>query len=295
MKYLTLIILVLSLISCSNNNDKSDAYGNFEADEVVISSETIGRISEIKLNEGDKVMPGQVIAIIDTAQLEFQKKQLLASISAVASRQQDISAQLNPLKARKEILINELGRLKKLFADGAATSKQLDDMNGEINVLNSNIEAVATNMKTVNSSLQHELQPLQEQLKAIQDKINKSIILSPIDGTILTKYVQNFEYASIGKPLFKVANLKEMYLRVYVSGSQLSQVKLGGEVDVMFDKDMKTNNKIRGKITWISDKAEFTPKIVQTKEERVNLVYAVKILVKNDDRIKIGMPGEIKF
>jgi HlyD family secretion protein len=191
--------------------------------------------------------------------------------------------------------LREKKRLENLFKDGAATQKQLDDVNGQLAVLESNIIATKTGLNTANTGLLSELKPLRAQLKSVEDKIEKCQVKSPIDATVLVKYIMNGEFAVPGKPLFKIADVKNIYLRAYISGGQLAEAKLGRDVEVLVDKGGNDYYEYTGKITWVSPKAEFTPKIVQTKEQRVNMVYAVKVLVKNDGRIKIGMPGELKF
>jgi len=185
--------------------------------------------------------------------------------------------------------------LENLFKDGAATQKQLDDINGQLDVIESSIIATKTGLNTANTGLLSELKPLRAQLKSIEDKIDKCLVKAPIDGTVLVKYVMQGEFAVMGKPLFKIADLNNIYLRAYLSGGQLAKAKLGDKVTVLIDKGENDYYKYPGTITWISANAEFTPKIVQTKEQRVNMVYAVKVLVKNDGKIKIGMPGEFRF
>jgi len=295
MKYFILILAAIAIIGCSNSNDKSDAYGNFETDETVLSAENAGKINDILVKEGDKVQKGQLLAVIDTVQLDFQRQQLLASMTAVSSKRQDVQVQVDVLNERKANLLRDKKRFEKMFAEGSATQKTVDDINGELEVIDKNIIATRTGLNTANTGLMSEIKPLSEQLKLVNDKIAKCKIFATLTGTVMTKYVQNSEFAVIGKPLFKLANTEDMYLKVYVSGDILPKVKLNQKVEVLIDKDYKTNEKLQGDVTWISDKAEFTPKIIQTKDERVNLVYAVKVFVKNDGKLKIGMPGEVNF
>ncbi len=283
------------LWGCNGNGNKSDAFGNFETDEVIISSESFGKISGLTITEGSAVQKGQFLALIDTVQLHIQKSQVQAAVGAISSKTQDVQVQINVLQERKSNLLREKKRIESLLADGAATQKQLDDMNGEIEVVDKSILATRTSMNIGNQGLLSEIKPQQEQLKLIEDKIVKCQIISPIDGTILVKYVENNEFATQGKPLFKVADTKNMYLKAFVSGDQLSEVKIGSKVKVLIDNGKKDYYTYDGVITWVSEKAEFTPKVIQTKEERTNLVYGFKVQVVNDGRIKIGMPGEIKF
>lgn len=292
---LLIILLTLIVISCSSNDNVSDAYGNFEADEVIISAESTGKISDLHIKEGDEVKSGEILAQIDTTQLYLQKLQILASMEAVASKTQNIKVQVDVLNEKKKNLLREKQRLENLLKDGAATQKQIDDINGELEVVERSITATKTGMQTTNKGLLSELKPLKAQLELIEDRLLKCMIKSPIDGTVLIKYVENGEFAAAGKPIFKVSNIDDIYLRAYVSGSQLAEVVIGRDVKVLIDKNEDEFHEYKGKITWISSKSEFTPKIIQTKEERVNMVYAIKVLVENDGKIKIGMPGELKF
>jgi len=292
---LLFILLTLIVISCSSNDNVSDAYGNFEADEVIISAESTGKISDLHIKEGDEVKSGEILAQIDTTQLYLQKLQILASMEAVASKTQNIKVQVDVLNEKKKNLLREKQRLENLLKDGAATQKQIDDINGELEVVERSITATKTGMQTTNKGLLSELKPLKAQLELIEDRLLKCMIKSPIDGTVLIKYVENGEFAAAGKPIFKVSNIDDIYLRAYVSGSQLAEVVIGRDVKVLIDKNEDEFHEYKGKITWISSKSEFTPKIIQTKEERVNMVYAIKVLVENDGKIKIGMPGELKF
>jgi HlyD family secretion protein len=285
----------MGLISCSNDGKKSDAYGNFESTEVIVSSEGNGKILSLNVNEGDKLSQNQVFGLIDTVQLYLKKEQLLASMQALRAKTQDIQVQMDVLNEQKKNLLREKNRVENLYKDSAATQKQYDDINGEMLALDKQIIATKKTLEIGNNGLLSEIKPLQAQLDQIKDQITKSIIKSPINGTILTKYSEEGEIASYGKPIIKIADLESMYLRVYVSGTQLPNIKIGQNAEILIDNNQKEMAKLSGKVEWISDKAEFTPKIIQTKEERVNLVYAVKILVKNDGLLKIGMPGEVNF
>jgi HlyD family secretion protein len=290
--YLSMVVFVAA---CSNDDNKSDAYGNFEADEIFLSAESMGEIMDIKVHEGEEVQKGQSLALIDTVQLHLQKERILAAMQAVASKKRNVQVQVDVLKKKKKNLLREKKRLENMFKDGAATQKQLDDVNGQIEVLESSIIATKTGLNTANTGLMSELKPLRAQLKSVEDKIEKCQVRAPINATVLVKYIMNGEFAVPGKPLFKIADLENIYLRAYISGSQLADAELGSNVKVLVDKGKDDYYEYTGRITWVSPKAEFTPKIVQTKEQRVNMVYAVKVLVKNDGKIKIGMPGELRF
>ncbi len=291
MKKYLLGLIVIALVACNSNDNRSDAYGNFEATEITVSSEANGKILEFNINEGQKINKGFYVGVIDTIDLVLKKKQLINMQKAVASKTLDLSAQIDVfLQQKKNTLINKK-RLEKLFKGGAATQKQLDDINGAINLIDKKIKSVK--VKTV--SINDEIAALDKQIAQMEQAIEKCFIKNPVNGTVLSKYVNSGEIAMFGKPLYKIANLNEMKLKVYISGDQLPNIKLGQEVEVIIDKDKKTNYKLEGKVSWIASSAEFTPKTIQTKKERVNQVYAVKVIVKNDGLLKIGMPGEVNF
>ena len=291
-----LSVLLLSFITgCNNSNDDADAYGNFEATEVLISAESNGKLIEFDLVEGDIINAGKNVGLIDTLPLSLKKKQMQARIQALNTKTLDIPSQINVLIERKNVLEREKRRTENLLKEEAATQKQMDDINGQIDVINKELKANKERLETSNKGLLSEIMPIQWQIEEINDQINKSVIINPVSGTILTKYAEQYEIVNFGKPLYHIANLNEVYLRAYIGGDNLSQIKLGQSVKVYIDEGKKDLKQYDGTITWISDKSEFTPKIVQTKEERVNLVYAIKVRVINDGSIKIGMPGEIKF
>lgn len=267
-----------------------DAYGNFEAIEVMVSAETSGLILDFPFNEGDPLIEGQFLASIDTVQLVLQREQLESGKASLGARIKTLDAQVKANGVQLENLEREKNRILKLVEGGAATSKQQDDIEGQIELLKAQIEAT----ESQKSSVYAERRTLDIQVRQVDDRIRKSSLNSPGDGIILTKYKEKGELASPGQPLCKVANMDELILRAYISGSQLSSVKIGAEVEVRFDAP-DGMAKISGIVSWISPMAEFTPKIIQTKEERVNLVYAIKVLVPNDGSLKIGMPGEIIF
>ncbi len=288
-----LIISLLSvlLFSCSSNDEQSDAYGNFETDDVIVSSESAGKILQFDVEKGQKVEAGQVVAIIDTVHLELQIKQIDSQKDAVKARRQSIQSQINVLRQQKKNLEVNEARIQKMLKDSAATQKQLDDITGQIDVIEKQIESTETQFTSVNK----ELEVLDAQRAIAVDQKNRCTITSPVSGTILETYAEQGELTTPGKALYKLANLNELNLKVYVSGAQLPNVKIGQEVKVIIDKSETENQTLSGKVIWISSEAEFTPKIIQTKEERVKLVYAVKVAVKNDGTLKIGMPGEVRW
>lgn len=286
------IIFALTTLffGCSNENHKSDAFGNFEAETVIVSAESSGKIIQLNVEKGQKIEAGEIAALIDTIQIHLKLSQIEAQKAAVEAKRQSVNAQVAVFEEQKKNLqINEK-RIAQMLADGAATQKQLDEISGQISVIGRQIESTKTQFTSVNK----ELQVLDTQHEATLDLLNRCKVISPATGTILETYAEQGELATPGKPLFKMANLNELTLKVYVSGAQLPQLKIGQEVEVLVDKNETENQAFSGKITWISPEAEFTPKIIQTKEERVKLVYAVKIAVENDGTLKIGMPGEMR-
>ena len=284
-------LVILLFVCCNKNEHHADAYGNFEATEVVVAAEATGRILNLSAAEGMELDAGAVAGLIDTATLSLKRTQLVASRNAVAAKTGNIVAQMDVLKEQKKNLERDRVRFSNLLREKAATQKQLDDIEGQLNVIDLQIRAV----ESLNPPVAAEIKTIDSQLEQLADQISKSTVRNPVKGTILTKYAEAGEVTAFGKPLYKIANLDTMMLRVYVSGTQLPSIKIGEQVKVFIDKDEKTNTVLEGQITWISSTAEFTPKIIQTKEERVNLVYAVKVKVKNNGTLKIGMPGEVIF
>ena len=288
MKKIIPFLIFASLISCNKNNDKADGYGNFEATEVTISAEANGKIEYLKLEEGDVLEPKIQVGLIDTTQLYFNKQQLLASKSTVYSKSANVLSQIKVLQEQLKTAQIEKKRIQNMFAENAATKRQVDEIDGKVSVIQEQIKSV----ETQNAPIVNEVKSIEVQVEKINDQIRKSKIINPIKGTVLAKYAEPNEVTAFGKPIYKIADISEMTLRVYVSETQLSSIKVGQNVTVKIDaeKEMKS---YQGTISWIASSAEFTPKIVQTKEERVNLVYAVKVTVKNDGSLKIGMPAEM--
>jgi len=279
------------MIACSGNENSSDAYGNFEAKEVIVSAETKGKIIEFNVEEGETINKGQKLGFIDTVSLSIQREQLYAQKQAIESKIVNVKAQIEVQEEQKSILLTEVNRIEQLFKDNAATKQQYDDVKGKYDVLEKQIAATKTQI----SSISREMNVVDKQAKLLNEQISRAYIKNPVKGTVLEKYLEANEIAVPGKALYKIARLDEIELRVYISGSQISDVKIGQKVNVLVDQDAETNQEYEGVVFWISDQAEFTPKIIQTKEERVNMVYAVKIRVKNDGKLKIGMPGEVVF
>lgn len=288
MKTTYTLLILISLISCSKNNDKADGYGNFEATEVTISVEANGKINYLKLEEGDILESNTVVGLVDTTQLYFNKQQLIASKASINSKSKNVLSQINVLKEQLKTTLIEQKRIQNMFAENAATKRQVDEIIGKVNVLNEQIKSV----KTQDAPIINDIKSIDVQIEKINDQIKKSKIENPIKGTVLAKYTEPNEVTSFGKPLYKIADISEMNLRVYISETQLAQIKVGQNVTVKIDAKDKMKS-YPGTISWIASSAEFTPKIIQTKEERANLVYAVKIKVKNDGSLKIGMPAEM--
>jgi HlyD family secretion protein len=291
MKSLTLIlttVLFLS-ISCKNKETEAFAYGNFESEEIIVSAEASGKLNEFKIIEGMTLKPADYLGYIDTTQYYLKKLQLSAGINSVKAKLVQTDKQLIINEVSMKNLVREKNRIDSLLEGGAATSRQLDDINGQIDLLNAQTDAVVSQKNTIRT----EIESLDIQIMQINDFITKSLIKSPASGTVLEKYLYEGELAVTGKPLFKMADISYLILRVFVSGNQIEQIKIGSEVNVYIDTQKNELKKIKGRVSWISDKSEFTPKIIQTRDERVNLVYAVKIRVINDGNLKIGMPGEI--
>ena len=290
MKTLLFLSLILIILSCSNNKNKSDAFGNFETDEVIISSENSGKILMTAFIEGEKVAQGSVMAITDTVNLVLQRLQLIAQKESVLAQKEGLYAQIAVSDQQIANIKKDQVRVKKMLADGAATPKQMDDIDGQIaltekqkKAFSAQIAAIAKNAEAINA-----------QIAVLNDRIGTSIVKAPISGIILEKYAETGELATPGKSLYKMANIDNLILRVYVSGTQLTQILAGTKVKVLIDGNTGIKE-IAGIVEWVSPEAEFTPKIIQTREERVKLVYAVKVRVPNDGTLKLGMPGEIKF
>ena len=297
-KVLLHIGLAIGLLSaCNGNNGDYDASGSFEATEIIVSAEASGKIEHLAVMEGQQLEKGQQVGLIDTTQLYLQKMNLLTNVKGVRAQQPNIGAQTASIKEQINTLQREKQRTTNLIEANAATQKQLDDINGQIEVLEKQLTASQSTLQKSSQNITAQSSALDIQIEQLEDRLQKSIIKSPITGTVLNKYAEEGELAGMGSPLFKVANINNMTLRVYVTNDQLSAVKLNDKVQVYVDQGDSDGNKkaYEGGVTWISDKSEFTPKTIQTKNERANLVYAMKVTVKNDGYLKIGMYGEIAF
>lgn len=306
---LLLFAATLTVMSCSGDKFKHDAAGVFEADEVFVSSEEGGKLQQFSINEGDSLSKDSVVAIVDALPISLQQQQVEASVNALGEKTLDAKPQLKLLEDQRAVLQAQLNNLQKekqriqnLIKADAATPKQLDDINFQIEsaskqiiVSNQQVAVLKNNVQTQNRAILSEAKPLQIQISRLADKLNRTKVVNPITGSVLEKYAMEGEVVAPGKPLYKIADISSLNLRAYITGDQLSQVKLKQSVKVFVDAGAKNYKEYSGSVVWISNKAEFTPKTIQTKDERANLVYAVKVNVKNDGSLKIGMYGEINF
>lgn len=293
LKYSFLILSSLLLFACQSPTLSYDASGTFEAEEIIVSAEANGKILALALEEGKELQAGELIGHIDSIQLILQKKQVEASISAILSRRPDIASQLAAFETQIETAKQEKVRVEKLLAAEAATPKQLDDLNAQIRVLEKQLSARRSALATTTRSLSSETRPLAVKLEQLDDQLRRTKIINPVSGTVLTQYARAHEMTGAGKPIYKIADLSTLTLRAYITGNQLPTLALGQKVKVLVDNGESGYKDFEGTVSWIASQAEFTPKTIQTQEERSNLVYAVKIRVPNDGYLKIGMYGEV--
>ena len=296
MKHIPLIFLVLALLpACRKKKISYDASGTFEAIETIVPADAAGIIQAFTIEEGQSLDSGQVIGYVDSTQLHLRKKQLQAQIKAVLSKKPNIARQLAAYEEQLKQAKHELQRIEKLVQADAATPKQLDDARSLVAVIEKQMEALQSTLSITSEGLSQDTGPLWTQIDQLNDQIRRCVLVNPVKGTVLTKYAEPHEMASPGKPLYKIADLSAITLRAYITGDQLTGRKLGDQVTVLVDDHGGTYKSYTGTIEWISNKAEFTPKTIQTKNERANLVYALKIHVPNDGYLKIGMYGEVKW
>ena len=288
------LLALLWLSSCTPKT-QFDASGTFETEETIISAEGTGRIKEFNLEEGQTLKAGQYIGFIDTAQLYFNKENLQAQIQAGLSKRPDIASQVAALKVQLEDAKHEQNRISNLVKADAATPKQLDDQTYLVKQIEKQIDAQLSTLNISTMSITKETVPFRALIDQMKDQLSKCYLVNPINGTVLSKYARLDEEATPGKPLYKIADVSSLLLRAYVTNDQFSQIKLGQVVKVYIDSTADKYKEYEGTVTWISDKAEFTPKTIETKDERANLVWATKIKVKNDGYLKIGMYADVKF
>lgn len=294
MKRIAYIATLLLIASCGKESE-FDAQGTFEATEIIVSAEATGRILCFDVEEGSTVEAGKIVGAIDSIQLHLQRRQLIAQQSALLSSRPDVKKQVASIREEIAKQKSELARVENMLRDGAATQKQYDDIGAHIRILEGKLEAALSTLDKNTSSINGNSVAIEAQIAALDDRIAKCRINSPVSGTLLVKYAQAGELASPGKPLMKVANLDEIFLRAYFTSEQLADITLGDTVTVIADFGGDERYSYEGRITWIASESEFTPKSIQTRDSRANLVYAVKIAVKNDGRLKIGLAGEVKL
>lgn len=320
-RILGLLFVLLSLGSCHSNEGDFDASGVFEATEIVVSAETNGIILKFPFDEGDQIEEGMQVVKIESSALALQKDQIEATIESLSEKKNDPKPQIDilakqlkaansvvsTLETQLQVLKKEQSRITNLYQSKAATGQQKDEIDGKVEVLEKQIETAKNNGDVISSQIgsakkqvdiqnrgiTSEKKPLENKIQQVQNTMEKSIIQNPVTGTMLTKYAYEGEFVSVGKALYRIADLSRMELRAYINGDQLSHIAIGQNVKVLIDKDSDSFYEYSGTVSWVSDKAEFTPKSIQTKNERANLVYAIKIRVPNDGKIKIGMYGNI--
>ncbi len=288
---LVLIMPVLMISACSSENNQADAYGNFESTEIIVSAQMQGTLLSFDIDEGNYILKDKCVGVIDTIPVSIKRSQLMAQRKVTFAKKLNLDAQLRVQEEQRSNLVRELNRVERMLKENAATPQQYDDLEGKLKVTDAQTAA----LKSQYSLISAELSVIDAQLAEIKNQIEKCLIINPVEGTVLVKYAEQGEIVTPGKSLYKIANLKEMDLKVFISGAQLADIAIGDSVIVRIDKGKKEYHLLKGLVSWIADEVEFTPKIIQTKEERVNMVYAVKIKVKNDGSIKIGMPGEAIF
>lgn len=288
-------ILTFTTFACGNQKNQADAYGTFEATEIMVASQSNGEIISSFINEGDIIKMGQLAYVTDTMQLHLKLKQLSAQLKALLIRKPNVSIQLEALQVQLKQAEHEQNRINKLFASNAATAKQKDDADAMVRLIKSQLQASESGLSINTNSINEDAQPILIQMEQTRDLLKKCSVYSPIKGTVLNTYIEKGEIATLGKQLFKIAYMEELYLRAYITGDLFAKLKLNSSANVLVDDGKGGFKTYDGTVTWISNKAEFTPKTIQTKDERANLVYAVKVKVKNDGFIKIGMYGELKL
>lgn len=286
--------ILLLLASCGNKQD-FDATGTFEATEVTVSAETSGKVLALSLEEGQRVKAGECIGVIDTMQLYLQRGQLVQQQKALLQGKPNTGKQVSSLREQIEKQEREVARVERLLGEDVATQKQLDDAQTQLKVLRNQLDATLSTLNTSSASIEGNAAAIEWQIKQIDNSLANSRIASPIDGTVLVKYVEEGEMAVAGMPIMKVADLNHLFLRAYFTSDQLSKVKIGQKVTVVADFGGDEQYEYEGTVSWISPESEFTPKGIQTRNSRANLVYATKIAVKNDGKLKIGLYGEVKL
>jgi len=291
----SVLAICIALSSCGNGEKTNEASGTFEATETIVSAEANGKILKLKINEGDQLEQGQKIGFIDSTQLHLTKMQLKQSGKAILSGRPDSKIQIESLQKELENAVKDKKRIENLVKGDVASQKQLDDVNYRVAIIQSKIDALRSQLGTTTNNLNAQSGTVGIQMEQVEDQLKKCNITNPVSGTVLTKYANEYEMATIGKPIYKIADLATLKLRAYITATQFAKIKIGDAVKVNVDTENGGSKAYSGTVEWINSKAEFTPKTIQTKDERANLVYAVKIRVKNDGALKIGMYGDVVF
>ncbi|MBI1185577.1 HlyD family efflux transporter periplasmic adaptor subunit [bacterium] len=286
--------MILALCACTNGNELADAYGNFEADETTISSEANGKILAFNLSEGQEIVAGMLVAEVDSTQLVLKKKQLRAAIKAIKAKLPNEAIQLASIDEQLKTLATEKARIERLVAENAAPSKSLDDIKAQIETVKKERTAAANRLTVQRNGMLAEIGPLKVQIEEVNDQIGKCKLRNPLSGTVLNTYVEKSEMTAAGRPIYSIASLNPLILKAYVTENELSTIKIGESYTVRFDQNGGMTD-TQGKLIWVSDEAEFTPKMIQTRDERANQVYAIKLEVVNNGSLKIGMPAEVYF
>ena len=289
------LVLIISFTSCTEEVIKADAYGNFETNTTIVSSQAKGKLIFLEVEEGQKLVANKLVGIIDTTQLHLQKQLLISQKKSISGKTVDPNPEIEVLQSQRSNINREKQRIEKLVAAKAATSKQLDDINGELKVINQKIVATSANAKVANRGILSQRAPVDAQVNLINAQLADSYIYNPINGSVINKLTEPSEIVGFGTPLYTIADMSTLILRAYTDAVTLQGVKVGDKVTVKVDSQNGAMDENEGTVTWIANEAEFTPKIIQTKKERVNLVYALKIEVKNEGNLKIGMPAEVDF
>ncbi len=288
--------ITVLFLSCQEEYSRADAYGNFETATTTISAQATGQLVKLKVQEGEHLAAGLTVGLIDTTLLHLQRQQIKSQIQALPQKLSNSLAEIDVLRNQKKNLTREVDRVENLLKERAATPQQLDDLVGKIEVLEKQMEAIRSQTSTKNRAILAEKEPLLAHIDLIEEQIARCYISNPINGTVLTKLTEPHEFVNTGSPLYRLAPLDTLSLRFYVDAVQLQELSLGQLISVWIDEGSDNHREMEGEITWISDEAEFTPKTIQTKEDRVNLVYAIKARVPNPQgRLKIGMPAEVYF
>lgn len=296
MNRILIIMLAVAMLGCQDKGVRSDAYGNFEATTILVSAEARGPLLQLDVEEGQQLNPGQAIGLVDTTLLHLQREQVRATMGTLPKKLQNSLAEIAVLEQQQANLVRERNRVARLVEKKAATPKQLDDLNGEMEVVQNRIAAVKANTGTANRAIMAEKEPMLAQIALLDEQIRRAYLYNPTAGTVLTKMAEAGEMVNTGSPLYRIGKLDTLTLRAYTTSTLLQGVSIGQGVEVLIDDGTEAYRSLQGNITWIADQAEFTPKTIQTKEDRVNLVYAFEVAVPNPDGVlKIGMPAEVNF